>query len=88
MSADLVSGRSDRGGSLDRGALGRLQWPGVRHLGHPRHPLPADPAHAARGPAGRHVAAPRLRRLHTQTGERAMRQTGEGDRVERISFHF
>ena len=46
-----------------------FQRTSVRHVGHPRHQVPADPTHAARGQAGRHLAAAWLCRLYPQTGE-------------------
>ena len=60
--------RPDRGQCVDRGAGGGVERAGLRHLCHPRHPLPPDPAHAPRRPTGRDVEAPRISRLHPQTG--------------------
>lgn len=60
--------RPDRGVGVDRGAGGGFERAGLRHLGHPRHPLPPDPAHAPRRQAGRHLETPRIGRLHPQTG--------------------
>lgn len=51
-------------------AVRRLKWSGVCHECHPRHSLPADPAHAARGPAGRYLAAARLGRVYPPAGKR------------------
>lgn len=67
--------RPDRGVGVDRGAGGGVERTGVRHVGHPRHPVPADPADAARRPPGRHVEAARVRRVHTQTGQECIYYT-------------
>ena len=61
--------RPDRGERVHRGAVRGLQRPGLRHLRHQGHQVPADPADAPRGQAGGNLEAPGIRRVHTQTGE-------------------
>ena len=47
----------------------KLILPGIRHLGHPRHPVPADPEDAPRRQTGRNLEATGLSSLHSQTGK-------------------
>ena len=49
-------------------AGGRFPRQRVRHLRHPKSPLPADPSDAAYGPARRHLEAAGVRGLRSQQG--------------------
>lgn len=50
------------------GAGGRISGQRVRHLSHQESEVPADPAHAADGPAWRHLEATGISGLRPQQG--------------------
>lgn len=54
--------------SVGGGGVGRQPGEHLRHVGPTEPPFPADSAHGADGPEGRHLEAPRLCGLRTQQG--------------------
>lgn len=65
--------RHHRADSVGGGGVGRQPGEHLRHVGAAEPPLPADPAHGAHGPEGRHLEAAGLGGLRPQQGARETR---------------
>lgn len=66
--SSLGPSRHHSADSVGGGGVGRKPGEHLRHVGPAEPPFPADSAHGADGPEGRHLEAARLCGLRTQQG--------------------